>query len=243
MPSTSGQNVLPETLAERLRDDLGGQVIFGMLVAHSVHVVPMKEIPASQRPFVPREYVLEDPESLRERIGRGAVVVVEDVFSSGASAKAFCDTLKEAKIQVVTVAGLLGDSRLAAEPQMVSKLQRALKISGIEGIKAKDIGSVLSRGQVATLIDLIGNARGKDEHERIAGGLRGILDSRIARRLGQNYWRSKSGLEGSARKSNSHEKTHFGIPPDAGGQDGSRDDAEARDLGGKGLKRDGGMSR
>lgn len=210
MPSTTGQNSLPEALGWFLQNEIGGELLSGDDVANAVHTRAMKDVPAEDRPFVAREYIINDPEGLRRRVAGKAVVVVEDVFSSGASAKSFCDTLSECTIQVTTVAGLLGDSRLTAEPQMVQKLSKTLKHAGLD-FKAKDIAKVLSRGQVNTLIDVI-NIRGKDEREGIAGGIQRILDSRVARHLGQDSWRKADGGIGrSARKSSGRSEDGAGI--------------------------------
>lgn len=208
MPSTTGQNLLPVILARVLQQELGGQVIDGVDVAKVVHTLAMKDVPVEQRPFVPREYILKRPAELWKTALGKAVVVVEDVFSSGASAKAFCDSLAECKIQVTTVAGLLGDSRLSSEPQLVQKLAKTMKLAGIPH-KAKDVASVLSRGQVNTLIDVI-NTRGKNECESIAKGIQRVFDSRAARYMGQDSWR---GLEGGIGHSpgKSDRGTGFGV--------------------------------
>ncbi len=192
VPSTSRANALVPALAERLCAQYGldknTAVFDGEKAAKVLHSEPMKNVPRESRPYVPREYVLLSPQTLRQQIAGRAVVVVEDVFSSGASAKGFCDVLAEARIQVTTVVGLLGDSRLDCEPQLVDKLQRTLKHAGIS-VKSKDIAAVLSRGQVNILIDNINRTRDQDEHSRIAANLQRVLDSRTARYLGEDSWR------------------------------------------------------
>ncbi len=188
MPSTTGQNLLPKVLGQLLHSELGGNLLFGNAIASSMHVLAMKDVPAESRPFIPREYMIHNPRALQRDVAGKAVVVVEDVFSSGASAKAFCDALSECTIQVTTVAGLLGDSRLAAEPQMIQKLSKALKRINID-CKARDVAAVLSRGQIATLIDIL-NTRGSDERDAIAEGIQRVLNSRIARHLGECGWRA-----------------------------------------------------
>jgi hypothetical protein len=180
----------------------------------------MKNVPRDNRPYVPREYVLFSPEELRRRIAGRPVVVVEDVFSSGASARGFCDSLAEASIQVTTVVGLLGDSRLDCEPQLLSRLQRTLKHAGIS-VKSKDIAAVLSRGQVNILIDNINKAQGKDdEHARIAENLQRVLDSRAARYLGEDSWRH--GQEHSHEHDERTLRLCDGVPAHPHGQMGGR---------------------
>ncbi|MDR0867254.1 MAG: phosphoribosyltransferase [Planctomycetota bacterium] len=212
MPSTSGANALVPALARRLVNDLGGSEIDGTAIANRLHSIPMKDVPREERPFVAREYVLENPDVLRQNAKGKAVVIVEDVFSSGASAKAFCDTLAEAKIQVTTVAGLLGDSRLSVEPQLVSKLQKTLQRAEIP-VKGKEIAKILSRGQVETLIDDVNQVQGdRNEYAKIARDLRGILDSRLARHLGQDKWRNtEKGVEFAAGNDDSSVPVGAGI--------------------------------
>ncbi len=192
VPSTSGQNKLVPALANTLCQGWGLDkdlsVIEGEVISRFLHAEPMKNVPREHRPYAPREYVLLSPQKLRQRIGERAVVVVEDIFSSGASAKGFCDALVEAHIQVTTVVGLFGDSRLECEPQLVSRLQRTLKHADIS-VRGKDIAAVLSRGQVSILIDNINSAKDKNEYAKIAEHLQRVLDSRTARYLGEDSWR------------------------------------------------------
>jgi orotate phosphoribosyltransferase len=224
MPSTSRQNILPDALAERLQKELGGTVLLGSDIASPMYAKEMKTVPSDDRPFVPREFVLYDPEKLQKDAAGKGVVVVEDVFSSGASAKAFCDTLKESKVQVQTVAGLLGDSRLAAEPQLVTKLQKTLKQGGFDAFKAKDISAVLSRGQINTLIDEINKTQSKEGQEksngqkRITEGLQRVFDSRTSRAVGQNIWRSEGGIKSSSRNDDRNIDVGTGLRSNAGSQ-------------------------
>jgi hypothetical protein len=101
------------------------------------------------------------------------------VFSSGASAKSFCNVLKFHKIQVHTVAGLLGDTRLSAEPQLRSKLQKTLKNLHLTQYKSKNICDQLSRGQILILIDSINKTRCQDELGQLTGNLQRVLDFRF----------------------------------------------------------------
>ena len=233
VPSTSGMNKLVPALAERLCLDWGIDkdiaVIAGERVAKFLHSEPMKNVSRDNRPYVSREYMLLSPQTLQQQIAGRSVIVVEDVFSSGASAKGFCDTLAEARIQVTTVVGLLGDSRLDCEPQLISRLQRTLKNAGIS-IKSKNVAAVLSRGQVNILIDNINKSQGKDEHARIAENLQRVLDSRAARYLGEDTWRP--GQERSHANDERTQRLGEGVRADAcstlGGQTGKSERGETQ---------------
>jgi hypothetical protein len=205
----------------------------GEEVANLLYSEQMKNVPHDRRPYVPREYVLLAPQALREQVAGRSVVVVEDVFSSGASAKGFCDTLAEARIQVTTVVGLLGDSRLDCEPQLVSALQHALQHAGIS-VKGEDVASVLSRGQVNILIDNINRAQGKDEYADIAANLQRVFDSRAARYLGEDTWRTgQKHSHGHDERSQRLRERISGHSRDAGGngQEASERDETQRDVG------------
>ena len=248
VPSTSGQNTPPERLAELLRRDLGGEVISGMDVAEAVHLQAMKDVPRESRPFVPREYSVFYIEQIKGETAGKTVVVVEDVFSSGASAKAFRDTLTEAGIQVTITVGLPGDSRLQAEPQLVKKLEKTFRNAGINGVSAKDAARVLARNQITTLIDVI-NERGKDGCQGIAEALQRVLNSRIARNMGQSIWRNVEKEHGVAiGENNSHERSGARIPakpgiPLCGGTDIAEKEPGDGQVSDKPPSRDKGMSR
>jgi nitrate reductase NapAB chaperone NapD len=179
VPSTSGYNVLASSFAKKLTDDLGGVVLEGFQFVDTLHQVPMKDIPSQYRPYVTREYYFQNVDKLLYLVANKAVVVVDDVFSTGASAKSFCNTLKFHDIQVHTVAGLVGDTRLTAEPQLISKLQKTLKNYHLTELRAKNIADRLSRGQITVLIDSINKTRSYDELVQIARNLQGVLDVRF----------------------------------------------------------------
>jgi hypothetical protein len=100
-----------------------------------------------------------------------------------------------------------------------------LKHAGIETVKAKDISAVLFRGQVATLIDVVNNTRRENEYKRIAENLQGVLDSRSARHLAQDFWRSKGGFRDTAGQDGRTGSIDERIPPDPGIESSGRNDA------------------
>ncbi|MDR1872927.1 MAG: phosphoribosyltransferase [Deltaproteobacteria bacterium] len=186
VPSTTGANVLASYFAKILYEEFGGEILEGFQFIAPLHQVPMKDIPSQYRPFIIRKYFLENKEILLSLTANKAVVVVDDVFSTGASAKYFCNYLKLNQIQVHTVAGLIGDTRLTAEPQLISKLQRTLKNSNLTQLKAKNITDQLSRGQIIVLIDLINKTKSHDELGQIAGFLQIALDGGTVKSLQRN---------------------------------------------------------
>ncbi len=209
VPSSTGKNTIPEALAERIIADTGrGTHIRGEDLSEGHNALAMKHIPREQRAFVPREYEVYD--NAKDIIGDRTVVLVEDVFSSGASAKAFADSLKEKGIEIETSAGLVGDSRLYPEPQLVQKLQKTIKRDKVL-LNAKDVAKVLSRGQIKTAIERLNQEKTHDGKQDIARGIQGVLDSRASRHLREHSQPEVGGPEYSSRESDRHAPVSPGI--------------------------------
>lgn len=179
VPSTSGRNQLPIALAERLKADLKtGKVLIGEKIAYSDDIQPMKDVPLIERPFMPRHYILFADNKLSPK---EHVVIVEDIMSSGASAKAFADCLLANNIPVVTTVCLLGKPKLFAEPVLVRDLQRSFKEHNIN-LDAKLVGNVLAKNQIILLLEHI--KRRKDAIPSIAERISRVLDARASGHVG-----------------------------------------------------------
>ncbi|WP_027186073.1 hypothetical protein [Desulfovibrio inopinatus] len=227
VPSTTGSNTLPLALGEELTTRMGGVLFDGKVLFEAEHDAPMKSIPPQERPFVAKEYVAQEGTNLTALQGKN-VVVVEDVLTTGASAKAFVRALKKAGISVDTVAGLMGDARLDAEPQLVAKLQKAFARNNIP-LNAKKTASVLSRGEVNVILDQINKSRTTDDRQAIARDLQRVLDERTAGVLGTVLRRQGTGS--TSRKTESNAFLSPGIQDRAGLQAQSeRPQAHGTDL-------------
>ena len=185
VPSTSGRNQLPIALAERLKEDLQvGQVIIGEKVAMSGDMQPMKDVPMIERPFVPRRYKMRQQNLLTQN---SHVVVVEDIMSSGASAKAFVDCLRANNIPVVTTVCLLGKPKLFAEPVLVRDLQRSFKENHVK-LDARQVADVLAKNQILLLLEHM--KRRKDEIHTITERISRVLDERTVGDVGRHSQRA-----------------------------------------------------
>lgn len=183
VPSSTGQNELPKALGRYLAQRLGGKFEEGDTYFTAEHEAPVKGIPPHERPFAIRKYHPDGKITLQQAaLGRN-VVVTEDVFTTGASAKAFVRALNESGIHVDSVAGIMGDARLDPEPQLVSKLARTLRNAGI-GVKAKDLAALLSKGEVNVIIQNIHEARTEYERNELTRKLQGLFDERTPGFLG-----------------------------------------------------------
>lgn len=210
VPSTTGQNHIPDELAKTIITDLKyGTYVKGETIAFSVNTVPMKDVHRDERPFMAREYIVLD--TAKALLAGHSIVIVEDVLSSGASAKAFADALKRNNFEIETVAGLIGDSRLTPEPQLINKMQKTFKRLELTSISAKDIGSILSRGQIEIVIEKLNQTRDKNERSEIARKLSGILDSRAARIVEEHSRRETHGGRGFSIEDRSNASITLGI--------------------------------
>lgn len=206
VPSTSGRNQLPIALAERLKADLKiGQVIIGEKVAVTGDMQPMKDVPLIERPFVPRRYRLRQQTLLTQNT---PVVVVEDIMSSGASAKAFVDCLLQNNIPVVTTVCLLGKPKLFAEPVLVRDLQRSFKEHNIN-LDAKQVANTLAKNQIILLLEII--KRRKDAIPSVAERISRVLDARTFGHVGGHSQREAANRRFSDGKNIGHARSGDGV--------------------------------
>lgn len=206
VPSTSGRNQLPIALAERLKADLKtGKVLIGEKIAYSDDIQPMKDVLLVERPFMPRCYALKADCELSSK---EHVVIVEDIMSSGASAKAFADCLLANNIPVVTTVCLLGKPKLFAEPVLVRDLQRSFKEHNIN-LDAKLVGNVLAKNQIILLLEHI--KRRKDAIPSVAERISRVLDARTFGHVG-GYSQREAAPGGLSRgKDQGHARSGDGV--------------------------------
>jgi len=127
VPGTSGKNVLPDALGQRLANELNGSYIDYRGIFSGKNTVAMKTLSRGDRPFSLRGYALENPEALQALAGK-QVVVVEDVFTTGSSARQFINELRKHGIEVNSVAGLMGNARLDAPSHLEAVVMRLSRI-------------------------------------------------------------------------------------------------------------------
>ncbi|WP_211236361.1 phosphoribosyltransferase [Desulfovibrio inopinatus] len=184
VPSTTRANTLPVALGEMLAQRTGGLFIDGGKFYKSRHPAPVKNIAPEERPFKVRDYIMMDGANISSVLDGKNVAVVEDVLTTGASAKLFVRALGRSGIQVDTVAGLMGDPRLNAEPQLVSKLRKAFTRNDIN-LNAKETASVLSRGEVNVILNQLNKAESnKDDRQAIARDIQRVFNERTTGILG-----------------------------------------------------------
>jgi adenine/guanine phosphoribosyltransferase-like PRPP-binding protein len=197
VPSTSTFNELPNALGIKLAAQLDRTYVDVRELYRAKTVIAMKNVPKDERPFADRDYTLKNAADMRSLAGK-QVVVVEDVFSTGSSARQFVIELHRHNISIKTVVGLMGNARLDAPPQLVSKFQKALRNTGVE-VKGRDLANVLSAGEIEAVINSIHKAGDVNARNELAGKLQWILDKRTAGPVAQHTNQDAGITTGSRR--------------------------------------------
>ena len=176
VPSTSGNNAIPEALGQKLAQELGGTYL-DVKQVYKVHTKrPMKELPKSERPFAERSHELLDANAVAALKDK-QVILTEDVITTGSSARRFALELRRQGVEVQTVAGLMGSGRLDAPPQLVSSLQRTLRNAGMP-VKGRELADILSAGEIETIIESINTSGGAHARRELTERIQGLLNTR-----------------------------------------------------------------
>ena len=184
-PSTSGTNVVPVVLAQKLSAEFKTDYIIGDNYFDALHRQQSKHIPQYRRAFDRREYETVDIESLKERIGGKQVILVEDVLTTGGSVADFTHHLQTEDIKVESVTALMGDKRLQIDSKTLDKLDQAIKNKSLP-ISTPELSQHITRAEAGGLIMAINSARSENAREKLTRNIQGLLDKRIVEDLGRN---------------------------------------------------------
>ena len=121
-PSTSGTNALPVRLAEKLSNEFKTEYVIGEDFFNSLHSQQSKHIPRFKRPFHKRKFQSFDIEDLKKIVENKAVVIVEDILTTGGSVAEFSRHLVNENIQVKSIVALMGDKRLNLDQKTFNRL-------------------------------------------------------------------------------------------------------------------------
>jgi hypothetical protein len=197
VPSTSGQNVVASTLAERLATNTGSIYIRGEDYFYPLHNKQSKHISRAERLYSRRYFSVDHKDRLKEVTQGKKIVVVEDVLTTGGTVAAFTMALHDAGIAVNHVVGLMGDARLAVDFKTIDRLDKSMKAAGLEN-SASEIASRVTRSEAGVLIMSINSARSKNAKDKISGNLSRLLDQRAFKNLGRDKesgWNTGRGTE------------------------------------------------
>lgn len=181
MPSTSGKNVHPAVLAAKLAEALGGEHIKGEDVLTSLHTEQSKTLKPSDRPFATRRFEVAEG-NLRLQIGDRSVIIVDDIFTSGGSAKALVNALHDSGIRVDDYLGMVGRPALKSGLADRQRLVAALHEAGVTDVDAAALADVLTPREISDLAEYtLQEPKGDPDAAReLARKLQGILDQRAA---------------------------------------------------------------
>jgi hypothetical protein len=113
-PSTTGRNVIPLALAEKVAKIYDAPVIPGNQIAISARTEPAKNVNKEDRPFEQKHYAL-DPNADKILAGRN-IVLVDDVLSQAGSIANMERVLQTMGHNVAGLVGLIGDPRIYPTP-------------------------------------------------------------------------------------------------------------------------------
>lgn len=190
VPSSTGDNLIPVALAERLARGHGGIDIVSDEFFDALHSRPVKFVRFRELPFRPPRYQAVDDGELLRLIGDRTVWVVDDSISSGSSAHQFIKAVQGPGLVVDGVVSLMGYPRLRPLPGQIPKLRQALAGTGVD-IKARELADGLTKGQVDGVLNRINNTM--DRLDRPGG-------PEARERLLEDLWGLERRLAGEAKK-------------------------------------------
>lgn len=171
MPSTTRLNVIPVQLAQFLSRETGQPWAIGDEIFKTNHKMASKNIPRNRRLFQNREFEIKD-KKLIGKIKEHKIVIVDDIITTGGSIRAFTEFLRDQKINVSHVVGLMGDRRFEIDQKTEEKLRNLLKEKNT-GIEFDSIG-YLTRTEAGGLIRLLNSARTENAIQKFTGQLQRI---------------------------------------------------------------------
>jgi len=187
MPSTSGFNVLPKVMAEKLAKEFDGklQVIQGDEFFNLTHSAEVKNISRFDRVFFKRKYKIEKP--FDKNIDEKKAVLVDDIFTTGGSVKAFSKELANNKLEVSNVVGLMGDKRFNVDEKTEQKLKSALTDTGIAADTSR-LKSLLTRTEAGMLIQRLNREKGlkNEKHRELAKRIQGLYKGIFVKNIRRN---------------------------------------------------------
>lgn len=171
VPSTTRTNVIPIQLAQFLSRETGKPWAIGDEIFKTSHKIASKNIPRNKRIFQNREFENKDQESV-EILREFKIVIVDDILTTGGSIRAFSEFLRDQKIKVGHIVGLMGDRRFEIDKKTEEKLRKLLKEKNT-GIEFESI-NYLTRTEAGGLIRLLNSVRTENAIQKITTQLQGI---------------------------------------------------------------------
>jgi len=183
LPSSSGENVIPISLVEKLSNEFESSYLIGDEHFKAIHSRQAKAMSQNERLFDRREYEPYDKEDFKNLVSGKDVIVVDDILTTGGSAAEFVRSLEDSGAEVKSIAALMGDRRLNIDQNTSVKLQEALIEKEIP-ISAERLSQILTRTEAGNMIRLTNSVRTENAREKLTERIQGLLDRGAAKSLG-----------------------------------------------------------
>ncbi|MGV3661291.1 MAG: phosphoribosyltransferase family protein [Prosthecobacter sp.] len=160
MPSTSGKNIIPLMLADRLATDLGGTVVNeGIVLIQTEQAKTKRGYMAKME--APAEAMIADP-SFVEQVRGKRVIIVDDIMTSGMTIEALAETLAPHGIQVEAVAVLAavkgGEGANASQLTELAKIIASSSDLPLKQVQA-DVNMAHGKSRGKLLVEALREAR------------------------------------------------------------------------------------
>lgn len=185
VPSTSGENVIPICLAQKLGKEFESSYLIGDQHFKALHEQQSKAMSQAKRLFNHRLYEPYDKDEFKKLVSGKDVIVVDDILTTGGSAAEFIRSLEEASAAVKSVAALMGDRRLNIDQKTAQSLKEALESKNIE-VSEKRLTSLLTRTEAGNVIRLINGVRTENARQNFAEKIQGLLHRGAFKDLGRD---------------------------------------------------------
>jgi hypothetical protein len=209
-PTSSGFNIIPAVFARTLSERIGAEYLPGEELYVVLHPKEIKNIPRFQRVFHPRKYISVDRAEVDRKLSGKAVIIADDILTTGGSVKHFIGALAGDGIGVLSVAALTGDPRLLVDNKTRVALKRALHDKQIN-ISGDFLADNLTRTEARNLTLLINNLRTENAKAKLTRKIQGVLDKGITQDLGRDP--DPEGDQGTRRQDSGFAPSNQGISP------------------------------
>jgi len=174
MPSTSRKNVIPVVLAKKIAKDLHIPVIQGDKYFDVLHRNEIKNISRFERIFYDREFKTNEP--FDKNIRNKKAILIDDIFTTGGSVKAFSQALAVNELEVSNVIGLMGDKRFRLDDKTTDKVKDVLSEHKID-VDIERLSKNLTRTEAGLLIQRLNREKGLKNEKRgeFAGRIQGLV--------------------------------------------------------------------
>ncbi len=217
MPSTTSTNIIPVQLAQLLSQKTRTPWANGDELFNAEHTTASKNISRDKRLFNSREFTIADKDSVGILKGY-KIIIIDDIITSGGSIRGFAEYLRNQKITVSHVVGLMGDRRFEIDKKTEEKLRNLLKEKNI-GIEFESI-SYITRTEAGGLIRSINNARSENAIRKLTENLQGIQRfgtvKSSARTPGADRYKSNQGKNTSNARLGERVQTYSSAPSTQG---------------------------